>query len=68
MKNIHPDYFVDNRGNKRQISETFMPEKKFKHDGRVKRRRSQEIRDNGHYTKRHKPIQKKQLTYQNYFD
>ena len=67
IKNVHPDYYDDfDRKNKRKINEPFRSDKKFIHDGRVKRKNVNGEMDR--YVKRQKPLQRKQITYQNYFD
>lgn len=67
IKNVHPDYYDDfDRKNKRKINEPFRSDKKFIHDGRVKRKNVNGEMDR--YVKRQKPLQRKQIAYQNYFD
>ena len=67
MKNIHSDYnFKFDRENKRKRSDPFLTDKKFIHDGRVKRKNR--TKDDGHYVKRQKLAPKKQVIYQNYFE
>ena len=67
MKNIHNDYnYKSVRDNKRKRNDPFLTDKKFIHDGRVKRKN--ETKDVGHYVKRQKLAPKKQVIYQNYFE
>ena len=67
MKNIHSDYHYEfDREHKRKRNDPFLTDKKFIHDGRVKRKNRTE--DIGHYKKRQKLTPKKQVIYQNFFE
>ena len=67
MKNIHSDYdYKYNQENKRKRNDPYLTDKKFIHDGRVKRKNR--AKDAGHYEKRQKLPPQKQVIYQNYFE
>ena len=67
MKNIHSDYnYKYNQENKRKRNDPYLTDKKFIHDGRVKRKNR--TKDAGHYEKRQKLPPQKQVIYQNYFE